>query len=186
MTDRQAFMVAFGQRFKALRKSCGLSLDAVALRTGLSKTAVWEIEKGRTEPRAWTVVRLAAALGVGAEKLLTGAETMSGQSPGMAWRDIASSAYRAYAASTGNKNFRGEPMPAVDALPQPIQTAWEAAVRQVDRCRMVVMGGPPVDESGWAGWVPPHVAAPHGECDACGRPNKADGSCSRDGCCNSE
>lgn len=53
-----------------------------------------------------------------------------GECPGMAWRDIAASAYRAYAASTGNKNFRGDPMPEFDALPQTIQTAWEAAVRQ--------------------------------------------------------
>ncbi len=51
---------------------------------------------------------------------------------GMSWRDIAVSAYRAYAASTGNKNFRGEPMPAFDDLTQAIKTAWEAAVRQAD------------------------------------------------------
>lgn len=81
-----------------------------------------------------------------------------GDEPGMPWRDIAASAYRAYAASTGNKNFRGEPMPAFDALPQAIQTAWEAAVRQAGSCLNIRMAkSEPPDESRWAGWNPPHL-----------------------------
>jgi hypothetical protein len=82
-----------------------------------------------------------------------------GSTPGMAWRDVAASAYRAYAASTGNKNFRGEPMPEFDALPQPIRTAWEAAVRQAGSCLIDNPGCPPTapDEQRWSGWVPPHV-----------------------------
>ncbi len=76
---------------------------------------------------------------------------------GMPWREIAASAYRAYAASTGNRNFRGEPMPAFDALPQPIKTAWEAAVRQAGECMNVHLGGSAPDEQHWAGWVPPHL-----------------------------
>jgi hypothetical protein len=75
----------------------------------------------------------------------------SGTSPGMAWGDIAASAYRAYAASTGNKNFRGDPMPTFDDLPQPIKVAWEAAVRQAGSC---IDAGRPLDESRWAGWLP--------------------------------
>lgn len=76
--------------------------------------------------------------------------------PGFAWSDIAASAYRAYAASTGNKNFRGEPMPAFDALPEPIRVAWEAAVRHVGNClnRNPLRDGLP-DEQRWAGWTPP-------------------------------
>lgn len=73
---------------------------------------------------------------------------------GMPWRDIAASAYRAYAASTGNKNFRGESMPNFDNLPRPIQIAWEAAVRQVGTC----FNSPEVAvefEENWAGWLPP-------------------------------
>ena len=72
---------------------------------------------------------------------------------GMAWRDIAASAYRAYAANTGNKNFQGNPMPTWDELPRRIQIAWEAAVRQAS------LGVPvpsiELDEQRWAGWVPP-------------------------------
>jgi len=46
----------------------------------------------------------------------------------MSWVEIAESAYKAYAASTGNKNFRGESMPEFNDLPLAIQTAWNAAV----------------------------------------------------------
>lgn len=76
---------------------------------------------------------------------------------GMAWSDIAASAYRAYAASTGNKNFRGEPMPAFSDLPQPIKTAWEAAVRQAGICLDSTMGDPTAREQYWNGWTPPGI-----------------------------
>ena len=83
---------------------------------------------------------------------------MSGGSAtaGPAWTEIAASAYRAYAASTGNKNFRGEPMPAFQDLPEPIRTAWQAAVRQVGdifECSRTAFE----NEQAWAGWVPPSV-----------------------------
>jgi hypothetical protein len=80
----------------------------------------------------------------------------NGDEPGMSWKEIAASAYRAYAASTGNKNFRGEPMPEFDQLPTPIRTAWEAAVRQAGSCLDIRMvRNEPLDESRWAGWTPP-------------------------------
>lgn len=44
---------------------------------------------------------------------------------------LAVSAYNAYGAVTDHKNFRGEPMPAFEALPEKIQDAWRAAVSQV-------------------------------------------------------
>lgn len=78
-----------------------------------------------------------------------------GAAAGMAWVDMAASAYRAYAASTGNRNFRGEPMPAWSELPLPIRVAWEAAARQVGSCFGARPDGPPPDESRWQGWVPP-------------------------------
>jgi len=80
---------------------------------------------------------------------------MSGEDQaGNAWSDIAASAYRAYAASTGNKNFRGEPMPEFADLPQPIKTAWQAAVRHAVDCARCPAGEFP-DEQQWAGWTPP-------------------------------
>lgn len=72
--------------------------------------------------------------------------------PTHAWRDIAASAYRAYAASTGNKNFQGNPMPAFDDLPLSTRTAWEAAVRHVGDC---LDSRELPDPSRWSGWVAP-------------------------------
>lgn len=76
---------------------------------------------------------------------------------GMAWEDIAKSAYRAYAASTGNKNYQGLPMPEWENLTQPIQIAWEAAARQVGECVTLIGDTLPPDEQHWARWIPPHI-----------------------------
>lgn len=78
------------------------------------------------------------------------------------WLEIAELAYRAYAASTGNKNFRGDPMPAFADLPRPIRTAWEAAARHTHRvliCGMTAELEPDqidrlTDPGRWAGWSP--------------------------------
>jgi hypothetical protein len=75
---------------------------------------------------------------------------------GMAWDEIAASAYRAYAASTGNKNFEGEPMPSWKTLPARQRTAWEAAVRQADTC-LQRPDHAPEREATWVGWVSPAV-----------------------------
>lgn len=78
---------------------------------------------------------------------------------GMSWRDFAITAYKAYAASTGNKNFRGDPMPDFEALPETIQTAWEVAVRHTVRVAAIPGYGTPGSlrslEEGWEGWKPP-------------------------------
>ena len=74
---------------------------------------------------------------------------------GMAWGEIAAHAYAAYAASTGGKNFRGDPMPAFGDLPAAIRVAWEAAVRHAGDCLAVKVGGTPPDERHWGGWLPP-------------------------------
>ena len=44
---------------------------------------------------------------------------------------LARLAYRAYGESTGNRNFRGDPMPAWEDLGEPIQKAWIAAAGAV-------------------------------------------------------
>ena len=40
-------------------------------------------------------------------------------------------AYEAYGQSTGGLNYQGQPMPAWEALPQPIRQAWHAAANAV-------------------------------------------------------
>lgn len=47
--------------------------------------------------------------------------------------ELAQIAYRAYGESTGFKNFRGDPMPEWDALPDAIQVAWVAACGAVEQ-----------------------------------------------------
>lgn len=64
------FLPALGRRLRALRQSRGLSLDALATRAGMSKTGIWDIEKGKHEPMAWTLVTLANVLGVTTDYLL--------------------------------------------------------------------------------------------------------------------
>lgn len=60
-----------GARHKELRKRIGLSLDDVAQAAGMSKSGVWEIEKGRSDPRLSTIRKLASALGVDVYQLLS-------------------------------------------------------------------------------------------------------------------
>lgn len=47
--------------------------------------------------------------------------------------DLAKLAYEAYGHSTGNKNFRGEEMPAWEILPEKIKHAWLAAAAAVNQ-----------------------------------------------------
>lgn len=75
----------------------------------------------------------------------------------MAWRKVAASAYQAYANSVGNKNLQGNAMPAWEALPQSITTAWEAAARHADLCQRATPGFATDYETCWIGWVPPHL-----------------------------
>lgn len=82
------------------------------------------------------------------------AEQLHQAQAGMAYRDIAASAYRAYAASTGNKNFRGEPMPEFENLPYRGFPRYLNRSRQVERC----FNTPDyalANEQSWAGWQPP-------------------------------
>lgn len=103
-----------------------------------------------------TVRRIEQARAV-IEKHAVGATYAVAGCAGMAWRDIAESAYKAYAASTRNKNYQGLPMPEWQNLTPAIQTAWEVAARQVGECVSLTGDTMPPDEQSWAGWVPPHL-----------------------------
>lgn len=47
----------------ARRAKIGLSLDALAERTGMSKTHIWELEKGRAKnPTLWVILALCDGL----------------------------------------------------------------------------------------------------------------------------
>lgn len=51
--------------------------------------------------------------------------------PHAEYPDLAQGAYAAYGQSTGGRNFRGDPMPEWDDLPEAIRTAWQAAAQNV-------------------------------------------------------
>ncbi len=72
--DNEPFRLALGARIRALRNLGQISLDELARRCDLSKTGLWQIETGRTEPRAGTLWRLSRALRVSIDWLVTGKE----------------------------------------------------------------------------------------------------------------
>lgn len=84
---------------------------------------------------------------------------MNQATPGMSYRAIARSGYRAYAAKAGNKNYQGLPMPTWEDLPKNIQDCWEAATRQIEFCITGVHPNEPTDEhlneSRWEHWESP-------------------------------
>ena len=65
---------AFGLTLKRLRTARGSSQEALAHEAGLSLTSLARIETGRQEVRFGTILRLASALGLSAQKLVAEAE----------------------------------------------------------------------------------------------------------------
>lgn len=66
---------AIAKTLATVRRERGLSLQEVADRAGLSKSHVWDLEKGRSRnPTIGTAVNLARALGVSLDRL-TGLST---------------------------------------------------------------------------------------------------------------
>lgn len=62
----------FGERVNAWRTRSNLTLTQLAERAGMSKTGVWEIEKGLSMPGIDTALKLAGALGVPVGELIEG------------------------------------------------------------------------------------------------------------------
>jgi transcriptional regulator with XRE-family HTH domain len=61
-----------GRAVKQRREAAGLSLRALAERSGISASMISDIERGAKSPTVTTLVRLAAALGAGAAELIDG------------------------------------------------------------------------------------------------------------------
>jgi transcriptional regulator with XRE-family HTH domain len=72
--------MTLSQRIREYRYSKGWGPDELAGRASISRTALYQIECGRTEaPRAGTLCRIAKALGVGVESLLGAHDAALGQ-----------------------------------------------------------------------------------------------------------
>lgn len=57
-------LVAFGQMLRAAREERGMSQDRFALKTGVHRTGISKFERGETDPRMTSILRLARGLGV--------------------------------------------------------------------------------------------------------------------------
>jgi transcriptional regulator with XRE-family HTH domain len=66
----EAVAIAVAQRIAALRRAQNLTFDALALRSGVSKGTLVQIEQERANPSISTLCRLAAALGVSVADLV--------------------------------------------------------------------------------------------------------------------
>lgn len=64
------YLKLIGLRLRGTRKAKGWGLDALAEESGITKTGLWQIEKGQSEPMAKTLVALANALDVTTDYLL--------------------------------------------------------------------------------------------------------------------
>ncbi len=65
-------MTTLARRIRAIRYSKGWGPDELADRAKISRTALYQIECGKTEtPRAGTLIRIARALGLSVEDLLS-------------------------------------------------------------------------------------------------------------------
>jgi transcriptional regulator with XRE-family HTH domain len=72
---------AFGLTVKRLRKERHKPQESIAHDAGLSLTSLARIETGKQEARFGTILRLAAALGIGSADLMAEAERTLKRSP---------------------------------------------------------------------------------------------------------
>jgi transcriptional regulator with XRE-family HTH domain len=70
-----------GVALALFRQRSGLSLDGLARQSGVSKSMLSQIERGRTNPTVAIVWRLAHALGVDTAELLQGGEGLAARQP---------------------------------------------------------------------------------------------------------
>ena len=80
------------RRLRGLRTERGLTLEALAERTGVSRSMISLVERGESSPTAVVLDKLAAGLGVTlaslfAEQECTGASPLSRRSEQRVWRD---------------------------------------------------------------------------------------------------
>jgi transcriptional regulator with XRE-family HTH domain len=70
-TERLQLRSDLGSRMKAVRQSCGFTLEVAAQRTGLALSTIHKIENGRVSPSYENLVRIARAYDIGMERLFS-------------------------------------------------------------------------------------------------------------------
>ncbi|RJL32426.1 helix-turn-helix domain-containing protein [Bailinhaonella thermotolerans] len=75
MTDPQTVTAAIANNLRAQRAHRGLTLDALAARSNVSRGMLVQIEQGRTNPSVTTLTRVADALGITVARLVEVSDT---------------------------------------------------------------------------------------------------------------
>jgi transcriptional regulator with XRE-family HTH domain len=70
--DRLAVGIAFGKRVRELRETKGWTLEVLAETAKMNELQVGHIERGASDPKLSTMVKLAKALGITISELLRG------------------------------------------------------------------------------------------------------------------
>lgn len=65
-------MAKLGERIREAREQRGWSLEKLAGESGVTFQTAYQLEKGKREPRAFTLARIAKALGLTTDALLAG------------------------------------------------------------------------------------------------------------------
>jgi transcriptional regulator with XRE-family HTH domain len=68
--DRLPEAITFGKRVRQLREAKGWTLEQLAERAGMNELQVGHIERGASDVKLSTIVKLSRALGVMASELL--------------------------------------------------------------------------------------------------------------------
>lgn len=129
------------QRLRELRAAAGLSLDALAHKSGVSRSNISLIERGQSSPTAVVLDKLASALGVSVASMFEAGPAPAAPSPlarvadQPVWSDPASGYVRRNVSPPG-----ASPLQLVDVIFPPGQrVAFETAERDADIHQLVWM-----------------------------------------------
>jgi transcriptional regulator with XRE-family HTH domain len=130
-----------GRRLHELRSAAGLSLDALAQKSGVSRSNISLIERGRSSPTAVVLDKLSSALGVSVASLFEGGGEPTAPSPlarvaeQPVWSDPASGYRRRNVSPPGVS-----PLQLVDVIfPAGQRVAFETSARDTDIHQLVWM-----------------------------------------------
>lgn len=130
-----------GRRLHELRAAAGLSLDALAHKSGVSRSNISLIERGQSSPTAVVLDKLSSALGVSVASLFEAGEAPATPSPLVrvaeqpVWRDPASGYVRRNVSPPGVS-----PLQLVDVIFPPGQRVqFETATRDADIHQLIWM-----------------------------------------------
>ena len=130
-----------GRRLHELRASAGLSLDALAQKSGVSRSNISLIERGQSSPTAVVLDKLSSALGVSVASMFEAGEAPAARSPlarvadQPVWSDPASGYVRRNVSPPGVS-----PLQLVDVLfPAGQRVAFETSERDADIHQLIWM-----------------------------------------------